>query len=405
VRSLWIRVVILSCAVFSYAQSVNLAGIVTDSTDNSPLSGVQVILAKLGYWDTTDNNGKYSLKSSPVSIAGKFLGAAGAHPGIDGGFLFFTLLKKEKVTAIMYSPLGRAMGTIIDRELKPGTYRATLPFMHKSAGIYYVKVISGNNQEIVTYLSVRENHSQNRSMNHPRGLNKLSATIEDTLLFEKTGYQPKHIPISTYEGTLTIAMAATPNVFDIDGNVYHTVTIGTQIWMVENLKTTTLNDGTPIPPVTDDPAWYNLTTPAYCWYENDTANKAAYGALYNWPTVNTGKLAPKGWHVPTDMEWTVLTTFLGGTDTAGGPLKSIDTTLWHSPNTGATNSSGFSALPGGSRYYFGAFYSIGYYGYWWSSTSFSGANALNRFINYDFTTVFGNNYPKADGFNVRCLKD
>jgi uncharacterized protein (TIGR02145 family) len=404
-RSLWICVVIFAYVASSYAQTVNLTGTVTDSADNSPLSGVRVVLAKLGYTDTTDKGGKYSLLGSPVSIiVGKSIGAA-THLSINGRFLFFTLPKKEKVTAILYSPAGRAIRTIIDQEFAPGIYRAGLPLIQKSAGIYYIRVIYGNSQEIIKFLSVKERHGQNGSLDQSRGLKKISATFDDTLLFEKAGYEPKRAPVLAYEGALNITMSATPNVVDIDGNVYHTVTIGTQVWMVENLKTTTLNDGTRIPLVTEDTAWYNLTKPAYCWYENDTANKAVYGALYNWYAVNTGKLAPTGWHVPTDAEWTVLTSLLGGMDTAGGALKSADTIYWHSPNTGATNSSGFSALPGGSRYYYGAFYSIGYYGYWWSSTAFSGANASNRFINYDFTTVFGNNYPKTDGFNIRCLKN
>ena len=101
-------------------------------------------------------------------------------------------------------------------------------------------------------------------------------------------------------------------VTDIDGNVYHLITIGTQVWLVENLKTTRYNDGAPIPLVTDSAAWSLLTTPGYCWYNNDIANKNPNGALYNWFAVNTGKLAPTGWHVPTDAEWTILTTFLGG---------------------------------------------------------------------------------------------
>ena len=121
------------------------------------------------------------------------------------------------------------------------------------------------------------------------------------------------------ESGLSNVVTATPNVVDIDGNVYHTVTIGTQVWMVENLKTTKYNDGTAIPLVTDNTAWGALTTPGYCWYNNDSATyKNTYGALYNWYAVNTGKLAPTGWHVPTDSEWTVLTTYLGGQSVAGG---------------------------------------------------------------------------------------
>src|SRR5674476_633708 len=116
-------------------------------------------------------------------------------------------------------------------------------------------------------------------------------------------------------------------VTDIEGNVYHTVKIGTQTWMVENLKTTKYKDGTAIPLVTDNKVWINLPTPAYCWYDNDaTTYKNTYGALYNWYAVNTGKLAPTGWHIPTDAEWTTLQNYVGGELVAGDKMKA--TTLW-----------------------------------------------------------------------------
>ena len=127
----------------------------------------------------------------------------------------------------MYSPTGRALGRIIDQELAPGTYRAALPSIQKSAGIYYVKVISGNSQEIVKFLSVNEQQGQNRSVKQSGRLNKKLTTVVDTLLFEKTDYERKKIPITSYEGTLNTTMTAMPT--DIDGNVYHTVTIGTQV--------------------------------------------------------------------------------------------------------------------------------------------------------------------------------
>ena len=158
---------------------------------------------------------------------------------------------------------------------------------------------------------------------------------------------------------------------DTDGNVYKIVTIGTQVWMAENLKTTKYNDGSMIPLVIDSTAWSNLKTPGYCWYNNDLVTYGnIYGVLYNWYTVNTGKLAPLGWHVPTYDEWIILINFLGGSSVAGGAMKDTGTTYWQSPNIGATNTSGFMALPGGERdWNTGDFYSIGYGGEWWSSTS------------------------------------
>ena len=203
-------------------------------------------------------------------------------------------------------------------------------------------------------------------------------------------------PDLTY-GTLT----------DIDNNSYKTIQIGTQVWMAENLKTTHYNDGVSIPLVTDATTWTSLSTPGCSWYNNDpTTMKATYGAIYNWYTVNTGKLCPSGWHVPTDAEWTTLTTWLGGESVAGGKLKETGTNHWVSPNTGATNTSGFTALPGGGRSNSGSFDFIGIYGYWWSSTENDISSAWCRNLYYSFNSVFRYSFfYKPFGFHVRCLKD
>jgi len=195
-------------------------------------------------------------------------------------------------------------------------------------------------------------------------------------------------------------------VTDIDGNVYHTVTIGTQVWMAENLKTTRYNDGTAIPFVTDSIAWSHLTTPGYCWFNNDSATYGnTYGALYNWYTVNTGKLAPTGWHVPTDSEWTVLTSYLGGDSVAGGKLKDTGTTYWQSPNTGATNTSGFTALPAGGRLANGTFFDIGTYSFWWSSTAYDVIYSWYRIMLFSAANVSSNNFYNTSACSVRCVRD
>ncbi|MBA7528679.1 hypothetical protein ES705_20867 [subsurface metagenome] len=193
-------------------------------------------------------------------------------------------------------------------------------------------------------------------------------------------------------------------VTDYDGNYYNIVEIGSQVWMAENLKTTKYNDGTAIPLVTDPTTWINLTTPGYCWYDNNEANyKNTYGALYNWYTVNIGKLCPTGWHVPTDAEWSTLIDYLGGESVAGGKLKETGTIHWNSPNTGATNETGFKALPGGLRSV--AFYDIGYYGRWWSATEQDAASAWIRVLANGNGIVFSSNNGKSAGFSVRCLRD
>jgi uncharacterized protein (TIGR02145 family) len=193
---------------------------------------------------------------------------------------------------------------------------------------------------------------------------------------------------------------------DIEGNVYHIVNIGTQVWMMENLKSTKYNDSTSIPLVTDASQWENLNSAGYCWYDNDgIANKDTYGALYNWNAVNTGKLAPDGWHVATDEDWTILITYLGGADEAGGKLKEMGTGLWETPNTGATNESDFTAIPGGYRHMDGEFSEIGQSATWWSSTSANTNDAYFRGIGFDNANISRNNYNKRYGFSVRCVKD
>ena len=208
---------------------------------------------------------------------------------------------------------------------------------------------------------------------------------------------------------------ASGTVIDIDGNVYHTDTIGTQVWMVGNLKTTHYNDGTAIPLVKDSTSWANDTTPGYCYYNNDSAKyENPYGVLYNGYAVNTGKLAPAGWHVPTDSEWNVLITYLGGKGVAGGELKEASIGHWLPPNTGATNVTGFSALPGGSRNNFSGYLSytgIGSTGYWWSAMVL-GAPYTCFYLNDNNDTVYQSSnysyigYPSVlnNGFSVRCVK-
>ncbi len=199
-------------------------------------------------------------------------------------------------------------------------------------------------------------------------------------------------------------------VTDIDGNVYHTGAIGTQVWMVENLKTTKFNDGSSIPLATDKTAWQSLT-PGYCWHENDTAAyKTTYGALYNWYAVNTGKLCPTGWHVPTDAEWTVLTTYLGGPLAAGGKMKAPGTLedgtgLWYSPNTGATNESGFTAVPAGGRNYDGTFGDNGFASAWWSSSEYDKFFAMYCYLYFDISDITSDGYLKGCGRSVRCIRD
>lgn len=189
------------------------------------------------------------------------------------------------------------------------------------------------------------------------------------------------------------------------------IVIGTQQWTSENLNVLTYRNGDVIPQVTDAKAWATLKTGAWCYYNIDELNGPIYGKLYNWYAVHDPRgLAPKGWHIPTDAEWTTLTDNLGGETIAGGKMKTTENTTssngkWATPNTRATNESGFSGLPGGYRDFNGTFYYIGFYGYWWSSSEFSKPSALFRILYYYLDNAATSDYHKIAGFSVRCIKD
>lgn len=203
---------------------------------------------------------------------------------------------------------------------------------------------------------------------------------------------------------------------------YESVKICNQTWMKKNLDVSRYRNGDIIPQVTDSLQWANLKTGAWCYYNNDSTRGKIYGKLYNWYAVNDARgLAPKGWHVPTDEEWKELEMCLGmskaDADTAGlrgtsegGKLKSTGTIeshdgLWYSPNTGATNSSGFSAIPAGYRYNYGIFFNIGVSGGWWSSTESSFLLPWIRYIYYNNDDIYRTSCFKAWAYSVRCVKD
>jgi uncharacterized protein (TIGR02145 family) len=183
-----------------------------------------------------------------------------------------------------------------------------------------------------------------------------------------------------------------------------TIVIGTQQWQAKNLDVAFYRNGDPIPQVTDATAWAALTTGAWCYYNNDSTQGNKYGKLYNWYAVNDPRgLAPQGWHIPSDAEWTALETTLGGN--AGGKMKEAGTLNWTSPNTGGNNNSGFAGLPGGFRIYDGSFNSVDSNGNWWSSTGNNTTSAWCRNLNYYDGNIYRNNYIKLYGFSVRCLRD
>jgi len=197
------------------------------------------------------------------------------------------------------------------------------------------------------------------------------------------------------------------SVTDLDGITYKTIVIGTQTWMAENLRSTKYQNGDSIPMVTNAISWGNLTTGAYCNFNNTSYSDsiAAFGRLYNWIAVmDSRNIAPAGWHVPTDAEWEILANFLGGDSLAGGKLKEAGLKHWVSPNMGANNSSGFTAIPSGFNDPYGSFWNIGLGSFCWSASA-SPIGAWHRSLSYDNRILRRGESYTHSGYSVRCLKN
>lgn len=225
----------------------------------------------------------------------------------------------------------------------------------------------------------------------------------ETLLFK--GYSDNHTRVLTLlPGQSQTVNFPFVSCTDIDGNDYAVVSIGAQTFMAENLRTTRLNDGTLIPYEKDYATWGSTTLPAYCWYDTTQSSYIDYGILYNWFAVETGNLCPTGWHVPSNSEWNDLINYLWPQSEAGGRLKETGTTHWNTPNTGASNNTGFTGLPGGSRYGTGAFIGVGNNGWWWASSN-NGIYGHDLGLIYDSSNVSTGSTSVNAGLSVRCVID
>jgi uncharacterized protein (TIGR02145 family) len=252
------------------------------------------------------------------------------------------------------------------------------------------------------------------------------STIGDTLFVGDGQFVivPGISEANSYTAGATLHTCGAPNVHNSDltygsmtdqeGNVYKTIVIGNQEWMAENLNTSIYRNGDAIPTGLSDAEWentFNTQQGAWAFYNNDASYACPYGKIYNWYVcADARQLCPIGWHVPSDAEWAVLTSYLGGEDVAGGKMKTTGiiegvTGLWHAPNTSATNVSGFSAVPSGLRANYGVFGDLGFIGYWWSSSEFVPGYAGLCYIDYISEFADQLNYTKQFGFSVRCLRD
>lgn len=295
-----------------------------------------------------------------------------------------TTLKKDPVLT-WENPADIHFGTLLSASQLNATADVPGTFVYTPA--LDTKLNEGTNQDLKVDFTPTDGSAYNNA----------SKTIKINVL-------PAGISNALFNPGLTYS-----TVTDIDGNVYKTITIGTQTWMAENLRTTRYRNGDTIPQVTGNAAWKSLSSDAYCTYENttDLDKIATTGRLYNWFAVSDSRnIAPTGWHVSTDTEWTTLITFLGGESTAGGKLKETGTLHWNSPNTGASNSSGFTALPSGRREYDnGNFINLGYDGFWWTSSAYNPDYSWYYDLHYTFASINRANFHKQYGFSVRCVKE
>jgi uncharacterized protein (TIGR02145 family) len=321
----------------------------------------------------------------------------------------------------------KVAGISIDLQAGSNTFELSLPrgvFVIRVTGneyAYTAKLLNSSGTQGnpgIVYIGTDKPASSGLQKVKSSGSTSLQYAAGDQLLYKgiSGNYSTIVTDVPTGSKTTNINFVAC---MDTDGNNYTVVTIGTQTWMAENLKTTRYNDGTAIPYVTDNTAWVALSTsstPAYCWYNNDaTTYKNKYGSLYNWYAVNTGKLAPVDWHVPTDAEWTTLTDYVtANLDTFLNVAKALAaTTDWTTYSTTGTigcnltlnNSTGFSAIPGGYRTDFGTYGSVGNIGYWWSYADYRTYSAWNRFMEYNLSNVVRYDGNMQGGFSVRCVRD
>ncbi|HOU02738.1 MAG TPA: FISUMP domain-containing protein [Bacteroidales bacterium] len=344
------------------------------------------------------------------------------NPMRESARMSFTLPATDEVLITLYNLAG---GKIFEKSEQLTKGEHTYNIEGVGDGLYFIRISSGafllsgklivsgsQGRDINIGLGNSELFQEKRSETKGEsGVVVMQYTKGDLLKFTGTSGEYSTIITDVPESSKTITFNFV-ECSDGDGNDYPVVETGKgdekcpqQFWMGANLKTTTYNDKTPIPLIMDNIIWGRLESEAYCWYDNKTYNKDIYGALYNWFVVNSGKLCPKGWHVPTDHDWTILTYYLDGNGVAGGKLKERGFSYWLSPNTGATNVSGFTARPGSFRKEDGAFHTPGDTGLWWSATINEVSNAWSRAMFYNNDDVKRTFHGFKSGLSVRCVKD
>ena len=416
----------------------NISGTVTD-TGTTPIYGAVVQLEKGGQTATTDVNGQFTLVVGGTAIlpGNNTTLPNGLSSIISGNVITVTIAQRAAVEVAIFDLTGKVLSTV-RKTLDAGNHSISFPYGR--TGIYLYKVKSGNSEFVLKENSVSgassgiSVSSQGLSSNRLAKQAKAAAEIDDIITAQKAGYLNfRSVIYNDDTSGIRIKMIANAgNLIDRDGNAYQTVRIGNQVWTVENLRVKKFNDGSAILLDTSTATWNSDTTPKYCFYNNTTNADSIkkYGAFYNWFVVNTGKLAPAGWHVPSNADWDTLQNYLiakgynwDGTTTGNKIGKSMAAkTDWsnnyYNPIVGdvgvdltKNNSTGFSALPCGSRGFTGEFAPQGYSVDWWSVTAsqYNASDANNSWLLYDsgsfFSATFVSDNNKNNGFSVRLVSD
>lgn len=301
--------------------------------------------------------------------------------------------------------LDKGIHSYLIRGVKEGTYIAKISLGRHSLSSRLVSLGSENGAVNII--------PENSPGYQGKQIDSKSASAEVVMQYT-TGDRLKLTSISgNYSSVVTDVPAASKTITfnfvactDPDGNNYQTVTIGSQTWQAQNLRTTKLNDGAEIQLINNDAEWAAITSPALGWYNNNAATyKDLYGGYYNWYAINTGKLCPAGWRVPNNTDWNTLFSSLGGANVAGGRLKATGTTFWNAPNTGATNESGFTGLAGSTRSPSGAFSLLKYIGTFWTTTQADQSYGFFKQLQFDTPAISEAGQVKTYGRNVRCVKE
>jgi uncharacterized protein (TIGR02145 family) len=409
------------------AQSVSITGKVTD-TAGTAISGALVRLEKGGQTATSGADGSFAL--TPVGVLGQNNQSLthGLFAAIRNGVLSVDVAEKSGVEMTTFDLSGKALSKV-QQTMGAGTHSMALP--QRGAGISLYKLRSGKSEVLIKgYSFGKVSQGAAISVQGPAFAAlakqaKITTAINDVIAVTKAGYLNYRVIVTNSDtsGIEIKMIVCEGTVTDTDGNVYQTVKIGNQVWTVENLRTTKYNDGSAIPLVTDSAAWANFATPGYCYYGNTTNADSIrkFGALYNWYAVDTKKLAPIGWHVPTDAEWDTLQKYLiangynwDGTTDSNKIAKAMaakadwwsNITLGGAGNDFRTNNrSGFSGLPGGGRFWYGSFLEGGFCTRWWSATAYDVSTSLSRSLIGGNVDLYLAPYKKGCGFSVRLVKD